>query len=46
MGTRDQRHDHLYALSAIAETVQRTQFQERWLKARNEAALRNIVRSR
>lgn len=46
LGTRDQRNDHLYALSAIAETVQQTQFQERWLRARNEIGLRNIVRGR
>jgi Trk K+ transport system NAD-binding subunit/mannitol/fructose-specific phosphotransferase system IIA component (Ntr-type) len=42
-GTRDQREHHLYALSSIAKSVQHPQFQERWLRARNQWALRNIV---
>ena len=46
MGTRDQRNHHLYVLSAIAEIVQQTQFQERWMKAKNETTLRNIARLR
>lgn len=46
VGTRDQRNYHLYALSAVAEIVQQTRFQERWLKAKNETALRNIARTR
>ena len=45
-GTRDQRNYHLYILSAIAEAVQQTQFQERWRKAKNDTALRNLVRTR
>lgn len=46
VGTRDQRNYHLYALSAIAEIVQLTQFQERWMKAKNETTLRHIARTR
>ena len=42
-GTRDQRDDHLYVLSAIARAVQHTRFQERWLNARNPASLRHLV---
>ncbi len=42
-GTRDQRNQHLFALSTIAKQVQQPQFQERWLRARNIWALRNIV---
>ncbi len=46
IGARDRRNDHLYALSAIAEAVQQTRFQERWLHARNETTLRNVLRAR
>jgi mannitol/fructose-specific phosphotransferase system IIA component (Ntr-type) len=46
IGARDRRADHLYALSAIAEAVQQTHFQERWLHARNETTLRNILHTR
>jgi mannitol/fructose-specific phosphotransferase system IIA component (Ntr-type) len=42
-GTRDQRDFHLYALSAIARTVQRSRFQERWRQAKNAAALRHLA---
>lgn len=44
-GTRDQRDYHLYVLSAIAKLVQQSYFQERWLKAHGETALRNIARA-
>jgi Kef-type K+ transport system membrane component KefB/Trk K+ transport system NAD-binding subunit/mannitol/fructose-specific phosphotransferase system IIA component (Ntr-type) len=44
-GTRDQRDYHLYVLSAIAKAVQRTRFQERWLKARNAASLRYLAKT-
>ena len=46
VGTHDQRDYHLYVLSAIAEMVQQAQFAERWLKARNETTLRNIIKTR
>ena len=45
VGTRDQRDYHLYILSAIAEAVQQPQFQERWLKAKNNTTLRNLLRT-
>ena len=45
LGSRDQRDYHLYALSAIAELVQMSRFQERWLKARNAHTLRNIAKT-
>jgi Trk K+ transport system NAD-binding subunit/mannitol/fructose-specific phosphotransferase system IIA component (Ntr-type) len=43
IGTRDQRNFHLYILSAIAKAVQQPRFQEYWLKAKNDTALRNLV---
>jgi mannitol/fructose-specific phosphotransferase system IIA component (Ntr-type) len=43
VGTRDERDFHLYTLSAIAEIVQQPYFQERWLQAKNEVALRQIA---
>ncbi|MBN1850822.1 MAG: cation:proton antiporter [Deltaproteobacteria bacterium] len=45
-GTSDQRDFHLYILASIAEVAQQPYFQERWLKAHDETALRNIVRTR
>jgi Trk K+ transport system NAD-binding subunit/Kef-type K+ transport system membrane component KefB/mannitol/fructose-specific phosphotransferase system IIA component (Ntr-type) len=42
-GTRDQRDYHLYVLSAIAQAVQHTHFQERWLRAKNAASLRQLA---
>ncbi|MEJ2158526.1 MAG: cation:proton antiporter [Desulfobacteraceae bacterium] len=42
-GTRDQRDFHLYALSAIARTVQLPRFQESWRKAKHSASLRHLV---
>jgi Trk K+ transport system NAD-binding subunit/mannitol/fructose-specific phosphotransferase system IIA component (Ntr-type)/Kef-type K+ transport system membrane component KefB len=44
VGTRDQRDFHLYTLASIAEVVQQSYFNERWLKASNEDTLRNIAR--
>ena len=43
VGTRDQRDHHLYALSTLAKIVQQPHFEEKWLKARNQWALRNIA---
>ena len=43
-GTSDQRDFHLYTLASIAEVVQQTFFNERWLKANNENTLRNIAK--
>jgi Trk K+ transport system NAD-binding subunit/mannitol/fructose-specific phosphotransferase system IIA component (Ntr-type) len=42
-GTRDQRDYHLYVLSAIAQAVQHTHFQEKWLRARNISSLRVLA---
>ena len=44
VGTRDQRDYHLFALSAIAEMVQMSQFREKWLNAKNKTTLRNIIK--
>jgi len=42
-GTKDERNFHLRALSNIAEIVQDHHFERRWLRAKNERALRNVV---
>lgn len=44
-GNRGERDFHLYALSAIAKIVQRSNFRERWHQAKNETVLRNIAMS-
>ena len=42
-GTRDERNFHLRALAAIAQIVQEKDFEQRWLAARNEQGLRDVV---
>ena len=42
-GTRDERNFHLRALSTIAEIVQDPRFEKRWLRAKSEKALRDVV---
>ena len=42
-GSRDERNFHLQALSAIAQVVQETGFEKRWLAARGEQGLRDLV---
>jgi len=42
-GTRDERNFHLQALAAIAQIVQDSNFEKKWLKAKNIEALRDIV---
>lgn len=42
-GTMDERSYHLSALSTIAGIVQNTHFNRRWLRARNNKALRDVV---
>ncbi|MCD6234561.1 MAG: amino acid permease [Candidatus Marinimicrobia bacterium] len=42
-GTRDQRSFHLRALAAIAQIVQKKDFEKRWHKATNEQGLRDII---
>jgi mannitol/fructose-specific phosphotransferase system IIA component (Ntr-type) len=43
VGTRDERNFHLRALSAIAQIVQDPHFEEKWMAAENQEALRDIV---
>ncbi len=43
VGTGDERSLHLWALSAIAQVVQGADFKERWMSAKNEQALRDVV---
>lgn len=43
VGTGDERNFHLRALSAIAQVVQDPQFMQRWMQAKNEQALRDMV---
>ncbi|MBI9015921.1 MAG: amino acid permease [Phycisphaerae bacterium] len=43
IGTRDQRRGHLMALAAIAQIVQEDDFSQRWLKAKNPEALRDLI---
>ncbi len=42
-GTKEQRHFHLVALSAIAQIVQDSDFETNWLKAKNTDELRKLV---
>jgi mannitol/fructose-specific phosphotransferase system IIA component (Ntr-type) len=42
-GTRDERNYHLRALMAIAQIAQEKNFEQRWLAARDIAALRNLI---
>ena len=42
-GTRDERNFHLQALSAIAQIVQNPNFEKKWLRAKGENALRDMV---
>lgn len=43
VGTRDERNFHLRALSAIAQVVQEPGFEKKWMAARGEQALRDVV---
>jgi mannitol/fructose-specific phosphotransferase system IIA component (Ntr-type) len=43
VGTKDERNFHLRALSAIAQIVHDPNFENRWLRAKNEEDLRDIV---
>jgi len=42
-GTRDERNFHLRALAAIAQIVQEKGFERRWLEAKSEQGLRDVV---
>jgi APA family basic amino acid/polyamine antiporter len=43
LGTKDERNFHLYALSAIAQVAGDPEFIDRWLKARDNQGLRDVV---
>lgn len=43
IGTKDERNFHLQALAAIAQIVQDSAFDERWMKAKNKETLRDII---
>jgi len=43
VGTRDERNLHLRALAAIAQIVQASHFEDRWMAAKNKESLRDIV---
>jgi APA family basic amino acid/polyamine antiporter len=43
IGTRDERNFHLISLAAIAQIVQEADFEKRWMEAKDEEALRDIV---
>jgi mannitol/fructose-specific phosphotransferase system IIA component (Ntr-type) len=43
VGTGDERGLHLWALSAIAQVVSGADFEERWMAATTEQALKDIV---
>jgi APA family basic amino acid/polyamine antiporter len=42
-GTRDERSFHLRSLAAIAQIVHDPSFEKRWMEARGEEALRDVV---
>ncbi len=43
VGSRRQRNFYLRVLSAIAQVVQNPDFDRKWMAARNDQALRDIV---
>jgi APA family basic amino acid/polyamine antiporter len=43
VGSRDERNFHLCALMAVAQVVHQSDFDERWLQARNTTELKHIV---
>ena len=43
IGTRDERNFHLRALAAIAQICQDSSFNNKWLAARNEESLRDVI---
>jgi mannitol/fructose-specific phosphotransferase system IIA component (Ntr-type) len=43
IGTKDERDFHLRTLSAIAQIVLTPNFENRWKRARNEQALKNVI---
>ncbi|MBN1900067.1 amino acid permease [Candidatus Sumerlaeota bacterium] len=43
IGTRDERNFHLRALSSIAQIIHNPQFEKKWMSAKNDQALRDII---
>jgi amino acid transporter/mannitol/fructose-specific phosphotransferase system IIA component (Ntr-type) len=43
IGTKDERHFHLKALSAIAQLTQSADFDKNWLRAKNTDELRDLI---
>ena len=43
VGSKDERNFHLQALSAIAQIVQQPDFEKRWIAARGQQGLRDLV---
>jgi mannitol/fructose-specific phosphotransferase system IIA component (Ntr-type) len=43
VGTKDERNFHLHALAAIAQIVEDSRFEKRWMAARDKEALRDII---
>jgi mannitol/fructose-specific phosphotransferase system IIA component (Ntr-type) len=43
LGTKDERNLHLKALAAIAQIIQEEEFEKKWLLAKNEHQLRDIL---
>lgn len=43
VGTLDERNFHLRALASIAQIVQEQDFEARWMNARDEAGIRDVV---
>ncbi|SDU42395.1 cation:proton antiporter domain-containing protein [Desulfobacula phenolica] len=43
VGSKDERKFHLRALSAVAQIVLDPRFEKKWLRAKNQAALRQVV---
>ena len=43
VGSRDERNFHLRALAAVAQIVQEPEFADRWMAARNEQGLKDVV---
>jgi APA family basic amino acid/polyamine antiporter len=43
VGTKDERNFHLRALAAIAQIVQDTDFEKKWLAAKSKEALRDLI---
>jgi amino acid transporter len=43
VGTKDDRHLHLKALAAVAQIAQHKHFEQRWLEAKSEQQLRDLI---